>query len=351
MKGLRIRQDDLYSKLGCHQREQPARRKLIEVVQIAHRLFPWKSSLPFRTLPSFGPIVVDGRHLKMLQLCHLTAAASVLLAGIWGTLADDSVQFLYPVDTGLIFHYLDRIDVSYQSNYSAPYLFTWCDPDDVQGAQSDRPDAYNATTEITLQFTSDGDLDCWFNLRETDSTDDQGINSVQWTFVNTTREGGPATLGLPTTAATTSTPVSTPTANTIATTTVTASAAPSTSGLSTGAKAGLGIGIAVGVVAIAAIAGALLFRRRKRTRSQGKKDAGDMGGRASPSPFQGMAELEEQQGPAELEIVSHSSAALKGKYAPVAAYSPQEMPADYPGSKIEPQELPAAVDREHREGQ
>ncbi|KUI55815.1 hypothetical protein VP1G_03165 [Cytospora mali] len=222
----------------------------------------------------------------MLQLRHLTAAASVLLAGIMGTLADDPVQFLYPVDTGLIFHYLDRIDVSYQSNYSAPYLFTWCDPDDVQGAQSDRPDAYNATTEITLQFTSNAGLTHYscddeypgFNSdRQYDSDDnsDSFRSTIHQWFVNRGK-GGPR------------------------------------------------------------------YRHR---------NAGDMGGRASPSPFQGMAELEEQQGPAELEIVSHSSATLKGKYAPVAAYSPQELPADYPGSEIEPQELPAAVDREHREGQ
>lgn len=131
----------------------------------------------------------------MLRLRHLTAATFLLLSSITATLAGDTIQFLYPADSGLTYHYLDRVDVSYESNYSAPYLYTWCVlDDDVQGAQSDRPDAYNATTEITLQFTSDvDDLECWFNLREADvdSSDELGTNSAHWTYVNTTREGGP----------------------------------------------------------------------------------------------------------------------------------------------------------------
>lgn len=131
----------------------------------------------------------------MLRLRHLTAAASVLLSTISGALADDTIQFLYPVDTGLTYYYLDRIDVSYDTNYSAPYLYTWCLLDaNVDEAQSDRPDAYNATSEITLQFTSEiDDLECWFNLRDADisSSGEPGTNSVHWTYVNTTREGGP----------------------------------------------------------------------------------------------------------------------------------------------------------------
>ena len=133
----------------------------------------------------------------MLRFGHHIAAASVLLSRITGTLAaDQTIEFLYPVDDGLTYHYLDRVDVSFLSNYSAPYLYTWCDPDDVWGAQSDRPDAYNSTTEITLQFTSDVNLECWFNLREYDydTSSDKGTNSVHWTFDNTTREGGPVGL-------------------------------------------------------------------------------------------------------------------------------------------------------------
>lgn len=36
--------------------------------------------------------------------------------------------------------------------------------------------------------------------------------------------------------------------------------------------------------------------------------------------------------------------AFKGKYAPVAPGSPQEMPADYHSPDMEPQELPAGLD-------
>lgn len=138
----------------------------------------------------------------MLRLRYLTAAAALLLLSrIPGAYADDTIKFLYPVDKELTYYYLDRIDVSYDTNYSAPYLYTWCDvDDDVEGVQSDRPDAYNATTEITLQFTSEiNDLVCWFNLRDADvdTSSDAGANSAHWTYVNTTREGGPVCGTLP----------------------------------------------------------------------------------------------------------------------------------------------------------
>lgn len=313
----------------------------------------------------------------MLRLGHLTAVASVLLLRLPGTLADSTIQFLYPVDTGLTYYYLDRIDVSYDSNYSAPYLYTWCDLDgSATEAQSDRPDGYNATTEITLQFTTDvNDLDCWFNLRDIDlaSSGAAGTNSKHWTYVNTTRDGGPvgdthapfssmrcnadhvtvkqSTMGLPTATGTTGTPVSTPTTSSLTTATVTASAEASSSGLSTGAKAGIGIGVGIGVIAHAAMAGAFFFRRRRRTSREGI-DSENVEGRTSPPlEFQGMAELEEQQGPAELGNVVPSTAEFKGKYAPVAPESPQELPADYPSSGIAHHELPAAVDRQDWEDQ
>lgn len=127
---------------------------------------------------------------------------------------------------------------------------------------------------------------------------------------------------------------------------MTASAAASDSGLSTGAKAGIGVGVAIGAIALAAIAGAFLFRRRKR-RSQGEADPEELGGRTSPPPFQSMAELEEQQGPAELAHATPSAAVFKGKYAAVAPESPHELPAGYPDSVIA--ELPAVVDERNKE--
>lgn len=63
-----------------------------------------------------------------------------------------------------------------------------------------------------------------------------------------------------------------------------------------------------------------------------------------------MAELPEQQGAAEMGVLSPSAAVLKGKYAPVDSQSPvQELPAEYPGPEVERFELPATVDREDRE--
>ena len=63
--------------------------------------------------------------------------------------------------------------------------------------------------------------------------------------------------------------------------------------------------------------------------------------------MQSMAELEEQQGAAEMGVMSHSQALLKGKYAPVGSESPpQELPAE--PEEVVRHELPAVVDREDR---
>lgn len=135
-----------------------------------------------------------GENATMSRLCRFTITTLLLaLCSIRGTLADDPLRFLYPDKEGLEFHYLDRIDVSYLSNFSAPFLFTWCGQGNAQQAQQDRPDAGNATTQITLQFTSDGNLDCWFNLRIHDLGDSSplGANSPGFTYVYTTRQGGP----------------------------------------------------------------------------------------------------------------------------------------------------------------
>lgn len=73
----------------------------------------------------------------------------------------------------------------------------------------------------------------------------------------------PTTTSEATTATTTATTTTEPT--TSATGTNVQSSAPE-SGLSTGAKAGIGIGVALGVIAVLAVVGILLFRRRIRKR-------------------------------------------------------------------------------------
>lgn len=132
----------------------------------------------------------------MSRLWQFTTTALLLaLCGTRCALADDPIRFLYPDKEGLEFHYLDRIDVSYQSNFSAPYLYIWCGQGNAKQKQMDRPDAGNATTEITLKFESDEDLqnDCWFNLRIHNLTDPSplGANSPAFTYLHASRDGGP----------------------------------------------------------------------------------------------------------------------------------------------------------------
>lgn len=139
------------------------------------------------------PLPLPGETARMSRLCQFTTTALLLIfCSTRCALADDPIRFLYPDEQGLEFHYLDRIDVSYESNFSAPFLFTWCAPGTTQ-IQQDRPDAGNATTQITLQFDSDDDLQCWFNLRIHDLGDSSplGTNSPGFTYLHTTRQGGP----------------------------------------------------------------------------------------------------------------------------------------------------------------
>ncbi|POS81384.1 hypothetical protein DHEL01_v200218 [Diaporthe helianthi] len=291
---------------------------------------------------------------RLGQLITTTTTALLLaLNGEKMVLADDPIRFLYPDKRGLEFHYLDRIDVSYESNFSAPYLYIWCGNGNARQKQTDRPNGGNATTEITLKFERDQDLvnDCWFNLRPYDlsSSTPLGVNSLGFTYLHASRQGGPATLGLP--SATAATSISTPTASGV--TNGTDSAAPSTttvaqasSGLSTGAVAGIGVGVGVGAIAIAAAVGAFFFRLRKRARTEkdgmGRTDTRDVGGR-TPSPgFYSASELQGHEHASEM-------AAYKGKYAPVAPGSPQEMPADHNPTDhnalaMERHELPAGLD-------
>lgn len=128
----------------------------------------------------------------------LLLALCGIISGAPAAAADNPIRFLYPDEQGLEFHYLDRIDVAYESNFSAPYLYIWCGQGNAKQKQMDRPDGGNATTEITLKFEANQDLenDCWFNLRINDLSDSSplGANSPAFTYLHTTRQGGPVCL-------------------------------------------------------------------------------------------------------------------------------------------------------------
>lgn len=142
-----------------------------------------------------------------------------------------------------------------------------------------------------------------------------------------------------------------PTASTVTNNTDSApsSTTAASSGLSTGAKAGIGVGVAVGAIAVLAAAGAFFFRRRKRARTEkygmGRTDTRDVGGRPlSPGGTYPASELQGHEHASEMAGGGGGMAAYKGKYAPVAPGSPQEMPADHTAPEIERHELPADLD-------
>ncbi|KAG8163057.1 hypothetical protein KVR01_007535 [Diaporthe batatas] len=214
------------------------------------------------------------RHLLPLLL---------FLAGIsGGNGAAQPLRFLYPDRDDLEFLPGDVINLSYETNFTEPYLITWCRPGNVSRLEDTiRVPAGNDSFPVTLSSAEYGDTRCWFDIEE--SEDRQGLNknSPAFNYVNDTRSSGPRTFGLssttqPETALSTPPPGSTA----ASTTTTLPTDSPEPSGLSTGAVAGIGIGAAVaGVVLVAILAVPVLVLRWKKKKQRQGQDLSQKTGR------------------------------------------------------------------------
>ncbi|KAH8678275.1 hypothetical protein BX600DRAFT_493572 [Xylariales sp. PMI_506] len=210
-----------------------------------------------------------------LALARLFIVNLLMSLGVFA--ASNGVTFLFPTE-GLTLYYLDTINVTYESDFSAPNLYTFCDSgNDFIRSTAAAP--YNGSTLVLLNFTSS--TPCYFDLRPGTAAG-QGANSDSFTLVNSQR--GALTVGLSTTqspTSTTSTTASTstgtssssavPTTSSATALTTTTSAAPTTtttaaaSGgdkLSTGAAAGIGVGATIAVIGLGAALAWWFWRRR-----------------------------------------------------------------------------------------
>ncbi|KAI1497860.1 hypothetical protein F5X99DRAFT_351216 [Biscogniauxia marginata] len=183
---------------------------------------------------------------------------------VWGlwlvcrTIAENTngVTWQYPTE-GLTFYYLDTVQVTYTSNFSGPFLYTFC-LDDVGNTipkKLDEVTPYNGTVPTVLDWT-DASSACWFNLRPGHEAI-LGSNSDRFEYKIGQRSQ--TTLGPETSTETSTTSIA------MAGATSSASPAPVFStGLSTGAQAGIGVGAALAGLALGAFAATMLIRRRNR---------------------------------------------------------------------------------------
>ncbi|POS72915.1 hypothetical protein DHEL01_v208692 [Diaporthe helianthi] len=186
-----------------------------------------------------------------------------------------SVTWTFPRG-GEIFHHLDTVNVTYQSSYSAPWLYIWCYENKTANTarfiRKTEVEPLNASALMHMDFSTS--TPCWFNLRD-GTKSNKGLNSENWSLKQTERRSGAIITGAsvsPTTAAT-SLPSSSASAAAIAVTTAAAAAQASSSSssgssngddISAGAKAGLGIGVGIGTSLVCAGAFWLYYRHVKR---------------------------------------------------------------------------------------
>ncbi|KAK7699421.1 hypothetical protein SLS64_011717 [Diaporthe eres] len=208
------------------------------------------------------------------------------------TSTDDqrSVTWIYPKG-GEVFHQLDTVNVSYQSSYPEPWLYTFCYENEtantVRQIRMQEAEPNDASMLILMNFTTL--TSCWFNLRKNTSSN-TGSNTKKWSLTEIKRQSGPITTGAPLPSTTTTTSLlsssSSSTASTSASASTSANASVSSNDdLSTGAKAGLGIGVGIGTALLCAGAFWLYYRHVKRKEHHQevyRRIVGGQGGAAAP---------------------------------------------------------------------
>ncbi|PVH79861.1 hypothetical protein DL98DRAFT_655232 [Cadophora sp. DSE1049] len=183
---------------------------------------------------------------------------------------DNGVKFLYP-PAGLTFNYLDTVNVTYTSPYKKPKLYTYClryngGSQAEKGNQFAHPNTSFALILIAwTEFVS-----CHFTFVPSEAAFSNRSTHTQspWFRINAEARAEPMIFGLESNSTNSTLPTDSPI--TEPTETPTSTPAPSGGGgLSSGAKIGIGVGVSLGVVfIIAAAAGGLFMRRRKRAGMQ-----------------------------------------------------------------------------------
>ncbi|KAI1329079.1 hypothetical protein F5Y16DRAFT_367362 [Xylariaceae sp. FL0255] len=250
--------------------------------------------------------------------------------------SDHGVSFEYPV-TGLTLNYMDSINVTYESPFSSPLLYTFCG-DSVQ-KRVDEVNPYNSSALISLNWDGD-ETPCYFDLRP-NTTAGYGANSNKFAY-NSTERSTQTTAGLPTPTSTTTSASSTSASSASSTAVTTSSAAAPTQSshvsspsndLSTGAAAGIGIGVGLVGIGLGTAVAILLLRRRKGNR---RTAASTHPSNLSSPPTSGYAHLPSYSA-VNYDRPSHSPG-LAADLHKQQSYSPQPWPQEM-DSNYQPPEL------------
>ncbi|KAI1772558.1 hypothetical protein F4818DRAFT_426385 [Hypoxylon cercidicola] len=85
------------------------------------------------------------------------------------------------------FYYLDTIEVTYKSDFSSPWLHTWCKVNGVpQEKTRNQVNGFNSSALVQLTFKDGGDP-CWFQLSSGDEGATDGLKILPFKFVELER--------------------------------------------------------------------------------------------------------------------------------------------------------------------
>ncbi|ROW08643.1 hypothetical protein VPNG_06150 [Cytospora leucostoma] len=204
------------------------------------------------------PFRTTSKTLSRSRLCLV--AILILISPPSAAASDSGAAFDYPIG-GESFYDLDYVNVTYQSTFTSPLLYTYCSINGVtrqMQVQDAEPD--NGSALIHLNITTN--VPCWFELSP-GQVGGVAVDSAKWTVLARSAEQSTWSA----TAAATSTPTSTVVA--MASTTsaeVTDQTSPTErkSGLGSGAKIGIAMALSLGIFAIFAIGFWMWWRRRQK---------------------------------------------------------------------------------------
>ncbi|PVH79860.1 hypothetical protein DL98DRAFT_532699 [Cadophora sp. DSE1049] len=211
----------------------------------------------------------------LLVLAALTTAAE----------NNPNVTFIYPAGPGLVFNYMDTVNVTYKSPFQRPLLYTFCLKPNSKTIFTKLIQHVAPKNGSSLVLLGWSDVkSCYFDLRPTNKAGN-GSNSNYFSVIPTAR-ASPILVGL--NQNTTTTP-------TEPTNTVTITPEPSedsSEGLSSGAKIGIGVGVALGVAVLALALGTYLLRRRKQKKTGAGRQLLNVDNESAKSDF-GMGQDEQ----------------------------------------------------------
>ncbi|ROW00715.1 hypothetical protein VSDG_03347 [Cytospora chrysosperma] len=187
-------------------------------------------------------------------------ATLLFLSFPFAVASDSSATFVYPTG-GESFYSLDYVNVTYQSTFASPTLYTFCSINGVTH-QAQAQDAEPNTGSVLVHLNVTTNVPCWFTLSPGQGAG-KSATTGKWTVL--ARSRGQSTWSA--TAAATPTPSSssvTMASVTSGKATDQASQPDHSHGISPGAKVGIAITVALGIVSLSAAAFWLWWRRRQR---------------------------------------------------------------------------------------